>query len=379
MNQTEIIKKVLNLYKTNARSYQIDKYLASFQLSENEENHIKDEAKKQYKSYVIATIKKRNKLTFWISLFVFLFCIFLFFFYLPKQNIVDSVNLYAIIGTLFICLSAYNIYIFRDLKNEDFGDNPKPDFDFNSYFSFFGLLSIIPGIILVFVIKWQIEDGAEKTLFETKILAKGVITSGTYYESISIRRRRPDEAEVTVKFKTKENKIIRRTIEIPTYEFERHYKGEQINLIYSSENPRNIKLLTNNNAIKEVFKTEERDILVDDLMRFLDLNQEELNSRLNSISYGWEYDKSKKTWINKLRSNMLTQTDEGILFVPKNESIFLFDNLIRKYKFIPISEGENIPTTFENEAYTIDRLYYNTNGNGFTSYYFRKKQPKNIE
>ncbi|WP_291119152.1 hypothetical protein [Flavobacterium sp. UBA6135] len=358
MNNKQLIQKVFELQKSKTLNYQIDKLLNSSNLTEEEIIHIKQEANKLYAQYKREFIIKRNKIAFISATILTVLTIFIFFFLLPTQNIVLNVGILSVLGALLLCLGLYcMLFFYNSWKPEKIDENPTLDFDLGNFFSFFGLLAAIPAVIFYFLISWLIESGAEKKLIATKVETKAIVVNGNYYEGGGIRRKRPDDAEITIKFRTKENLIISRTIEIPSYQFKYFYKGQQIDIIYSSENPNNIKLLNSKESLKQVYKTEEREVIFKDLFTFLELSDKQIQDNLNKVSTGWVYDKQQQGWINASRQCFIKKSEGAIFYIPKRELIMSLDHDIRKNKFRRVVENQGmLLAQYENEKYVIQKI-----------------------
>lgn len=373
MNHREKVDQIYNLYKANEWQYKIDNYLKAFNLSDEETQTIKKEAKVLYRDYVIEKIQKRNKIIFWISIPIFIISIYLFYFYFPSQNIVEGVWFHAIFGAFFICMSAFCIYSFsKKSKKEEFGENPKLEFDLGTFFSISGILVLIPTIILAFMIAWRFDKKAKEILAETKVQTKGVIVSGTYYESVGLRKR-PDNAEITVKYKTKNKKTYSKTVSVSPGAFNSFYKGQVVDLIYSSENPMNMQLLTDSQVLKEIFKTEERPIMPKDLLSFLDLNDKEFEEKLKKISYGWKFNTKNNAWVNERQNYMISKIGDEIAFIVTQNDVFILDQLILKEGFTKNNIPEEGSTSFENEKYHIGKMFMSQENQNFTIYLISKK------
>src|SRR5436189_6478973 len=118
------------------------------------------------------------------------------------------------------------------------------------------------------MISWQFSSVADQSLSEHMEKAKGTIVSG-----YSVSSRRADFAvQVTVQFKTKEGEQIRATEDISSYAFRQFYKGQQVDLVYSTTDPTNIDLLTGETNIKTLTKSEDRDINPADLIEMMNIS-----------------------------------------------------------------------------------------------------------
>ncbi len=205
INQNMLVEKVFEMLKKRELTYRIDNSLKAHNLTPEEIEHVKNKALEKYNDYVVESIKKRNKVSFYIGIFFTVLNSILFFIYLPTKSIVDNVTIISVFGAVLLSFSIYFIYVFyNSWFPENIADKPSIDFDFGNFFSFFALLGLIPSFIFFFIIQYRIENGAKNTLIETKVETIGVITSGAFYESRSLKGRRSNDAEITIKFKTKD-------------------------------------------------------------------------------------------------------------------------------------------------------------------------------
>lgn len=104
-------------------------------------------------------------------------------------------------------------------------------------------------------------------------------------------------------------------------------------------------LLNSDEEVRAIFKTEEREVIFDDLTTFLEKNQKQISEKLNSIAYGWNYDSNKKAWVNSSRESVIMKKDTDILFFPRKGMDMYLDNYLRKNQYKKISE--NIPGTID--------------------------------
>ena len=82
-------------------------------------------------------------------------------------------------------------------------------------------------------------------------------------------------------------------------------------------------LLNSDEEVRAIFKTEEREVVFDDLTTFLEKNQKQISEKLNSVAYGWNYDSNKMAWVNSSRESVIMKKDTDILHVT-NGLGFLF-------------------------------------------------------
>ena len=112
MDNDKLIEKVFEMLKKNELSYRIDNSLKTYNLTTSEISIIREEATRKYKYYVVETLKKRNKICFYIGLGLIVLVSILFFFYLPTTSIVDNVTLISIFGAVLLSFSIYFSYVF---------------------------------------------------------------------------------------------------------------------------------------------------------------------------------------------------------------------------------------------------------------------------
>ncbi len=369
-DKSGLVQKVLEMLKKRELTYRIDKYLDAKDLTLEEKESIKSEASRMYHDYIVEFLKKRNKIWFYIGVGLVIFLPLFFFFYLPSQNIVDNVGILSALGAFLLCLSIYLIFVFyHSWYPENIPQKPTLDFNIGSFFLPFIALASVPIVIFYFIIQYCIESGAEKILLETKVEATGVVIAGTYYESIGLRRKRPDDAEITVKFRTKDKKIITRTVEITPSQFNHFYKGQNVDLIYSSDNPNNMMLLNSKEKIQSVFKTEEREVVFDDLIGFIDDDKDQITNKLKKIAYGWKYDESRKSWINLSKDCAIRKQGAEILFFPRKETYIFLEHNLRKGNYIKVDEeGNGVSARYKKDNYILDKMFLGENNRGIVFY-----------
>ena len=360
INQNMLVEKVFEMLKKRELTYRIDNSLKTHNLTPDEIEEVKNKASEKYNEYVVESIKKRNKICFYVGITLTILFSILFFFYLPTTSIVDNVTILSVFGAVMLSFSIYFIYVFyKSWFPENIAEKPSIDFDFGNFFSFFALLGLIPSFIFFFIIQYRIENGAKNTLIETKVETVGIITSGAFYESRSLKGRRSNDAEITIKFKTKdkEKRIIKKTIEIMPNEFNNYYKGQKVNLIYSSVNPYNFMLLNSDEEVRAIFKTEEREVVFDDLTTFLEKNQKQISEKLNSVAYGWNYDSNKMAWVNSSRESVIMKKDTDILFFPRKGMEMFLDNYLRKNQYVKVNEEiPGVIDCYEKSNFRVEKM-----------------------
>lgn len=245
MNHEQIINEIIKRIKRHDLNHSIKSFLKSKNIPEDKQDNYIQEAKAVIKEKKRETLPKKNKLIFGLFLFTAIASFILFFFILPKQNY-TTYTLICILGAIAFVLSALMAYFYRGswkAEQVEVQLNAKGD---NSDYSILFVLGIIPSVIFYFIFSWHFENVQEGILKATQIDAIGTIVSGT-----SLTTRRLDLSEVIVTFITKEGKKIKATKKLYDYEFNKYYKGQQVPIIYSSDNPEVIELMTFDYRIEE--------------------------------------------------------------------------------------------------------------------------------
>ena len=100
----------------------------------------------------------------------------------------------------------FYICFYKSWYPENIAEKPSNDFDFGNFSHFCLIRTYSKFFFFFFIIQYRIENGEKNTLIETKVETVGIIISGAFYESRSLKGRRSNDAEITIKFKTKDKK-----------------------------------------------------------------------------------------------------------------------------------------------------------------------------
>src|SRR6218665_1330054 len=243
MNTTNV-EKIFDLYVKKSYSSEIEKYLNSLNVSDEEKQEIKQAAYEKYTDYSVNKLVDKNKFYLILSLSSAVILLFIFFYLVPKQNI-NNDFFYSIGGSILICFSLYCSFVFLTSidKEKMRSVAHSQTFDYGAFFSLFFALGIIPGGIFYFLISSTIESGQEKILNDTKIFTTATVVDGRSVERTSLRGRKSDTTYIIVEFENKKGEKVKRKIDLSKYEFGDFGKDQQVSLIYSSVNDYNIKVL----------------------------------------------------------------------------------------------------------------------------------------
>ena len=206
---------------------------------------------------------------------------------------------------------------------------------------------VFPGIVMVFVFVFNFSSNEQEELLAHGLKTKGIIIDGS-----SMKSRRGGSYEVTVKFKTKDGKEMTVKESVGEDEFKRFYKGQEIELVYSSRNPAMLELLTNNNTIETYLGVKDRDINAKDLMKLVTFSPDSVGEVLNTINYQWTYEKKENTWINE-RKNLLIklQPNQTVNYLTSGEAFMTFPMELKKQEFEEIPSADKKVKLFENDEF----------------------------
>lgn len=349
------LERLFNLYVKKSYSSEIKKYLDSLEITDEEKEEITALATEKYTDYNVEKLIKKNKLILFFSSISAVILFFIFFYLIPKQNINNDFY-YSAFGGLLISFSLYCVFVFlTSIDKERMREGHDQDFNYNLFFSFFVPIGIILGGIFYFFISWTIESGQEKILEETKILTTGIITDGRSVEKTSLRGRKSDITFLIVEFEKKGGERVQRKIDISQYEFRDFYQNEEVNLIYSSANDYNIKLLNKDSDISKYTNSQQRAFKIDDLIYLF--NEKEILQKLNDIRFGWKSE-NENVWVNENDQSIIKKEDHNIYYLGNLEDYYTFTReLDKNYKEIKSENSESpipfIKKSYEDNQYTF--------------------------
>ena len=355
MEKETLINYIANNLNNGTDEYEIERYLKIKNVDPSEFESMFAIAKERILEGKLSTYPKKNKMSFivWTTLTLLTFILFLFV--LPKQNITGGTTILSIIGGICICFFAFNAFLYYKSWTEDFIKKiGQPKLDLQIFIA----LAIIPTVILAFIIGWRFESEANQILKETQEDAVATVIDGK-----SIEGRRLNFADITVKFTTKEGHEVIATEDVSTYQFKDFYIGQEINIVYSKANPLNIDLLIDEDSVKELKSTQERDIAPNDLINLVNADNNAITNTLNKISFGWIYEPTKSFWINEKRRTMILKNKDVLTFISdKMDQNYTFPREFIKMGFKKV--GNNIPQerdplgagpkTFENDKFVVN-------------------------
>lgn len=353
MNNTNV-NKVFDLYVRRSYSSEIEKYLNSLNVSDEEKQEIKQAAYEKYTDYSVNKLVAKNKIYLILSLFSAVVLLFIFFFIVPKQNI-NNDFFYSTGGSILICFSLYCSFVFLTSidKEKMRSVTHSQTYDYGAFFSLFIAFSLIPAGIFYFLISSTIENGQEKILDETKIFTTATVIDGASVERTSLRGRKSDTTYIIVEFQNKKGEKVKRKIDIGKYEFREFGKDQQVNLIYSSVNDYNIKVLNKDADLAKYTNSQQRDFTFSDLVSLI--HEKDVLKVLNNIRYGWK-DHAPEEWINEKDQSIIKRGGNELIYFGSNKDYYNFTrNMEAGYREITDSNSKTSMLPFGNKIFENDK------------------------
>jgi len=353
MNTTNV-EKIFDLYVKKSYSSEIEKYLNSLNVSDEEKQEIKQAAYEKYTDYSVNKLVDKNKFYLILSLSSAVILLFIFFYLVPKQNI-NNDFFYSIGGSILICFSLYCSFVFLTSidKEKMRSVAHSQTFDYGAFFSLFFALGIIPGGIFYFLISSTIESGQEKILNDTKIFTTATVVDGRSVERTSLRGRKSDTTYIIVEFENKKGEKVKRKIDLSKYEFGDFGKDQQVSLIYSSVNDYNIKVLNKDSDLAKYTHSQQRDFTINDLVTLFE--EDDVLKFLNSIRYGWE-DRGPEEWINEKDQSIIKKEKDALIYFGSNKDYLNFTrNMGNDYREIVDENSKNYAIPFGSKTYESDK------------------------
>lgn len=335
-NNQQLVEKVISLLKQKRRNYEINNFLKTQNLTQEEIDEIKKEAQKRYDAH---TSKIRRILWGVGAVAIFL----IFYFLIPVSISNSAPAIFSFIGAALVAV--FVVQAIADIKSEkefkEVNENPQ-----KSKYLPLALVGTLVVSLLVFYLNFNSQETNE--LKENGVQAKGVIVDGSSY-----RIKRTTHYEVEVEFKTKEGKKIKVKEDVLENEFNSMYIGRTVDLIYLKSDPYVIELLTSDDALKKFKGSEERNITFNDLTKLIDLKKDEIGETLNKISYGWEYDEERAGWYNERRDCFISVYENMFVRYIKMGMIYKGEEFLGGGKEFEKTGDEGGNIEYESDKYLI--------------------------
>ncbi|WP_442787286.1 hypothetical protein [Flavobacterium suncheonense] len=333
-----LIQDTINKIKQYRFIYQVEDYLREKGLSQEEIVSVLEIANSRISEENFKLFKKVNKRNFiiWTTATILVFVLFVFF--IPYAKVSNYETLLSIVGSALLIVSFFHAFVYYKTWEDEFVSKFKKP---NINYSFLPIF-LIPGVLIFFIFSWRFSSVADSKLKMTQEKAIGKVISGSTVEvKRMLRSGGATFSDIVVEFETKEGKKIVAKENISTYHFKDFYIGQEVELIYSTEDPYNIDLLIDKEKISEFKGSQERDINPEDLIKLSKINREDILNELNKIYYGWRYDEQNQLWYNTKNNNALLISENEIRFISGVESNHEFPKYLKSAGFQQINEKDS--------------------------------------
>ncbi|SDR94039.1 hypothetical protein SAMN05216490_0240 [Mucilaginibacter mallensis] len=314
-------------------------------------------AKKEFIEERAAKYTVLNKRNYYMWMSLSIASLFIFLFVIPFFDFaVGHVFALSFLGSALCCLFAFYTISHRKTWNENYVRKiGKPKI----HYQFLPVL-VTPGVVIYFLISFAFSTVQDHVLKDTQEATIGQIVSGS---SLKIRNLKGDEADISrlvVKFNTREGKTYIVTKDVPSYQFEKFYKGQEIHMIYSKINPNNVDLLADDNSVRQFENTEQRDITMPDLLHLITIKQSDVISELKKIHNGWQNAGNGNTWINESLKSIITLQQNKLAFVANdNNPNYTFPDYLKQNGFKLMNKEDSTDVfhtgekVFENNKFIV--------------------------
>lgn len=270
------------------------------------------------------------------------FCIQIFFIWLSTNFYPNNSLGYGILGGILTSFCLY--YSVKGMQDtEDFTNSIPEKLQLGTAPTF--TLAIIA--FISFIIFTSFLTSMYSNIKANELKQFGKITTGEVLEGFSQTGRNVISTyKVTVEFSVNGETITGFTTVSPT-EYQNCFVGKEVKLIYSTKNPNLIDIIGDDSKVETYTKIKNRAILISDLLKIIDLNKDQTEAYLNSISYPWNYESDKKGWINNEKLlYLLKPSDKSVSYLTTNFNPEELNDEIDKLKFQKldtISNSKNSP------------------------------------
>jgi len=361
MTKEEVLQKVVERIKDNEYDHEIETFLKRKEVNPDDFKSIIETARALVLEERLKTMPKKNLATFIVFVVLAIATTYLFAFYLPNTNVSQNKTFLSILGTATFCFLCFlSLAYYGTWKPQFLKIRDKPRIDFTLM-----MLMLVPAVIVYFIFSECLSNGADRILKATQVDAVGTVVDGGVTEVKRVLRSGGASfASITVEFETKEGKTIRATEDISSYQFKDFYLGQEVNLVYSSEDPSNIDLLIDDESIKELKNTQQRDFTPNDLLTLMTTKKENIKMALDNISFGWE--QKSDAWVNEKSKNAIMVTDKEVRLITTFGKTNSYPATLEKmgFKKIETSKGkkeDKIEVLFGDKLYENDHYYFQIN------------------
>jgi hypothetical protein len=230
-------------------------------------------------------------------------------------------------------------------RDEDYPQEPKHTLVV--FFGFFGSL------LIAYILSCNYDLRKIQEFKNFGVRTNATVVDGLQKNSTSLKGRKSSESQITFEYTTREGQKLKWTESVNSDDFENAYKGQKIELIYSTLNPRMVELLINKETRKRYSSTVERKIQVDDFEKLYNIqNKDSVLIFLNSFNYGWKKmtengDRSILYRHDESKDFLMINSDKQIVWVTKSfetgdkfkENIYKAGFVVDSSAVLPRSNG----------------------------------------
>ncbi|MDB5142833.1 MAG: hypothetical protein JWQ66_1546 [Mucilaginibacter sp.] len=355
--ERQFIEQAKGMYKKDYTQESMIYFLKDAGADAKHIPDILDNAWTEYIDERTAEYKIVNKIAFCIAIALTFVVLIVFLGILPGMEvIVGRVRPFSILGAVFACFCAFFVFVYRNKWKSPFVENyGKVKIQYAFLLMFF-----LPGIILFYIFSARFSMAQDAVLKNSQLEAVGRVVDG---QLLGIRRivggAEVSYSSITVAFATQRGDSVIVTKEVPTNQFKDFYKGQELHLIYSKDNPRNINLLADDESIRNFRPTQQRPIGMSDLLRLVEVDPQQLSAVLNKLSYGWTFDAGKNVYVNEHFQNMVSINNRQLMFVGPQENRITFPDSLKAEGFKQVGKDDpddlfqTGPKIFENKQLRV--------------------------
>ncbi|RQO69076.1 hypothetical protein DBR40_19055 [Pedobacter sp. KBW01] len=242
MLKEEKINALAQMFRSEAYEFEIENFIKANAKDDDDAKDITEKAKEIVLQEKLKHLPKRNLMIFSAWTIGVIISFYLFYSIIPYQDVIGYTTLLSIIGALVVCFFILHAYAYYGTWTVDFlKELDKPNIQYS-----FAIIFLIPCFILAFLFSEKFDYAENELLQSSKIQTIGTVISGnsTEYKRVLHGGTGMKTNKVNVKFVTKEGKEFIITKEIDGYNYSRKfYKGLEVDVIYSKNNPKNMQLI----------------------------------------------------------------------------------------------------------------------------------------
>jgi hypothetical protein len=165
--------------------------------------------------------------------------------------------------------------------------------------------------------------------------------------------------DIIVEFEDENGTLLTVNKSVTRSQFDSYSKDQQVMLVYSKKNPSIIKILSTPEEVQEFTGLKERDIAIADLNALVTMNKQNIDSCLNTITYGWEKKGNDSAWINERKHQYVRvfPNQKSVVYISGADEYKRFQDLVKQAGFHETvqegEKGESERKTFENDSLFI--------------------------